>query len=74
MCTRADSTTTKLEPAGKHGVLHASAAAHYDTTAHYADHDTTAHDTATATATTTTVRHHNDANLTIHGRPESTLQ
>ena len=57
---RADATTTELEPTGKHGVLHAPAAARDDTTAH----DTTAHDTATAT----TVRRHDNAKSTIHRR------
>ena len=73
MCTREDSTTAELEQTGKHGVLHASAAAHDDTTAHDASHDTTSHDTATATETTTTVSRHDDTN-SIHGQPESTIQ
>ena len=82
MCTRADSTTAELEPAGKHGVWYAPAAAHDDTTVHNATHDTTTYDTTThdttshdtATATTTTVRRHDDANSTIHGQPEPTVQ
>ena len=77
MCTRADSTTAELEPAGEHGVLHSHAAAHDDTTAHDAAHDTASHDTATsatATAATTSVRRHDNANSTIHGWPESTVQ
>ena len=72
MCTRADSITADLEPAGKHGVLHASASAHDDKTAHDAAHDTTAHDTttaatSTATAATTPVRRHYNSDSTIHG-------
>ena len=73
MCTRTDSTTAELEPAGEHGILHASAAAHDDTTSHDAAHYTTAYDTTISTATTTTVHRHDDANL-IHGEPESTIQ
>ena len=53
MCARADATTTELEPTGKHGVLHAPAAAHDDTTSH-------------DKATTTTARRHDDAKSTIH--------
>ena len=73
MCTRVDSTTAELKPAGQHGILHASAAAHDDTTSHDAAHDTTAHDTSTETATTTTVRRQDDAK-SIHERLESTIQ
>ena len=77
MCKRSDSTTTKLEPAGEHGVLHAFSAAHDDTPFHDAAHDTAAHDTATAataTSATTPVLQHDNADSIIHGRPESTLQ
>ena len=67
MCTRADSTTAELEPACKHGVLHASAAAHDDATVHDSAHDTTAHDTAKATTTETKLRRHDNSDSTIHG-------
>ena len=75
MCTREDSKTAELEPAGKYGVLHAPASAQDDTTAHDATHDTTAHDTtAHDTATTTTVCRHDEANSTINGQPEPRVQ
>ena len=79
MCTRAYLKTAELEPAGKHGILNASAESHDDKTSHdtahdTTPHDTTAHDTATVTATTTTVRRNDDANSTINGQPESTVQ
>ena len=68
--TRADTTTTGLEPSGKHGVSHAPTKSHYDTTSHDTkDHDeTTAHDT-TAHDTTTPVCRHDDSKSTIHRQP-----
>ena len=74
MCTQADSATDELEPEGEHGVLHASTSAHDNTTAHDSAHDTTVHDTATATATKTPVRWHDNYDSTINGLPESTVQ
>ena len=78
--TRANTTDTKLEPTGKHGVLHAPTTAHDDTTDHVRTahddttaHDTTAHDTTTHD-TTTPVRRHDDDKSTVHRRPQSTFQ
>ena len=80
MRTWADTTNTKLEPTGKHRVLHAPTPAHDDTTAHVTTahddttaHDTTAHDT-TAHDTTTLVRRHDDAKSTVHRRTQPTFQ
>ena len=80
MRTQADTTNTKLEPTGKHGVLHAPVTAHDETTAHVTTshddttpHDTTPHDT-TAQDTTTPVRRHDDAKSTVHMQPQSIFQ
>ena len=75
MRTRANTTDTKLELTGKHGILHAPTTAHDDTTSHVttAHDDKTAHDT-TAHDKTTPVRRHDDAKSTVHRRPQSKFQ